>query len=498
MKKPHLTQIAKIIYISLFLIMSLVPLVFFNSKQPSVGNESSVKQPEFISGSALNLDFTKEASDYFGRYFGFRNSLVNAGNVFKYSVFKTSGNGNVIVGEEDWLFYGSALKDYIGTELLSDAEIGRIVEIIRQMQEYARDKGSEFVFFVAPDKLSIYGEYMPYYYEAFEGKNNYDRLCDALYAQNQMAAEKGEDRLAFVDLRKLLSIEKLSGVGLYHKLDSHWNNYGAAVSYQAVMEKLEEESSLSHTVFTDLSYNTIANHKGDLYAMLFPKGKQKDEQIYFNYDMGFNYTSRFSSYEDLLITTENDKALNSQKVVLFRDSFGNAFYQFPAQDFKEAVITRDIPYDLFHNIDENTVVMVEIVERNLGNLLKYAPVFEAKDETDRYNCDIASKVIDVSLNGADSPQAFISIKDDLCNIGIYSEGLMETSEAYLVVESSKGDIAFRALPAGNGAAFMLNSSSDILKELSDSQKDIMAENVSIVYEKGGNYYKVNINLTLQD
>ena len=66
---------------------------------------------------------------------------------------------------------------------------------------------------------------------------------------------------------------------------------------------------------------------------------------------------------------------------MFRDSFGNALYPFMAEDFREATITRQMPYPLAQ-VQAGDTVVVEIVERNLANLLKYPPDFGNQTQTD--------------------------------------------------------------------------------------------------------------------
>ena len=75
--------------------------------------------------------------------------------------------------------------------------------------------------------------------------------------------------------------------------------------------------------------------------------------------------------EDILIQTTNPNAPNG-RLLLCRDSFGNALHPFLAEDFREATITRQMPYPL-SSVQAGDTVIVEIVERNLGNLLEYPP-----------------------------------------------------------------------------------------------------------------------------
>lgn len=90
----------------------------------------------------------------------------------------------------------------------------------------------------------------------------------------------------------------------------------------------------------------------------------------------YRYTSSFRSEEDITITTENDRG--SGRLLMFRDSFGNAVLPFFAEAFREAEFSRAVPYRLdLTAARQADGVVVEIVERNLPDLTVRAPVMPA-------------------------------------------------------------------------------------------------------------------------
>ncbi len=94
---------------------------------------------------------------------------------------------------------------------------------------------------------------------------------------------------------------------------------------------------LPHTVFTDADYTTERSHSGDLYQMLYPKGTQKEEtQVY---QTSFSYVNQPRSDEDILMQTTQENAPNG-RLLLCRDSFGNALHSVSREDFRKAIISR--------------------------------------------------------------------------------------------------------------------------------------------------------------
>ena len=62
---------------------------------------------------------------------------------------------------------------------------------------------------------------------------------------------------------------------------------------------------------------------------------------------------------------------------MFRDSYGEAILPYMAECFGSAEFSRFVPYELY-TVSGGSVI-IEIVERNLGDLQKYAPIMPAPE-----------------------------------------------------------------------------------------------------------------------
>lgn len=347
-------KIALTFYIVRFLLIIAVGgvMTFFGTHRP-IGNEEQV---DFKGVNYLNA--TERFDAWASQNFGFRDKLVTANSKLKYNLFHQSAQQSVIAGREGWLFYESALHDYAGLDVLTDEEIGQVVENIKAATEAVEAQGAKAIWVIAPNKMEIYGEYMPYYYVENTIDGNYEKLLRALDNTNVM----------HTDLKTTLRAQRQSySMPIYHKLDSHWNNIGAGIAYETIMSELE----LAHTHYSDAQFIISNRFEGDLYAMLFPKENEKDDQAYYGCMPEYEYTSTYRGDDDLVITAKATKGTG--KILMFRDSFGNALHSFFAADFAESTFLRAIPYDV-RDVDGADVVVFEIVERNIPNLLKYPPV----------------------------------------------------------------------------------------------------------------------------
>lgn len=476
-KKKNLTNI---IYIVIFLAISIVPLIAFSDKQAAIGNETKAAKPKLSDGAEL----TANVDIYFAQNFGFRNRLVYVQNVLKQNVFRTSGQSEVVVGEDGWLFYSRALDDFLGTSVADETEVERMGAVVLMMQNYVESRGGEFIFFSAPNKMSVYGEYMPYYYIEDGGHGNYERLYSELVNAG----------VNTVQLKNTLSLKKADGVQLYHKLDSHWNNYGAAVAYEAVADKLSEvygDEFKGYTRYSTMPYSVKNNFSGDLQSMLLPGSDRKDEQLEFDAAENFEYTNRFRGVDDLVITTSNESKAVDKSVTLFRDSFGNALYWFFANDYTSLTAKREIPYNIYQAAEESELVAVELVERNLRNLLVYTPIVPSLNLGDGYFSGAVGGTADSDCT-AEASVSVMTTTDGLLQVNGSCDALSDYAYIYLVVE---GGGTFQVLPSEEGADFTLYLESD---DADIFNVDFAGKVCSFVVKDETGYVRIPINVTLQD
>ena len=351
----------RIIFAALFVVICCIPVFtmpFFADNSNAEKRQETEAPSITLEDGSFNWEFPTLFDSYLSDHFAFRTPAVTLASILK-AELGTSNQEKVVVGEEDWLFFGETLDDFMGKNLLSDYDVSRLAKVISLMNEYVVANGGKFVFAAAPNKNSIYGEYMPYYYLGNSGKSNLDKLTSIL-----------GDEDYYLDLKSLLIDAKSLGT-LYHKRDSHWNNLGASVAFNEICKKL----GLEVTDYSSLSYSIQKNWQGDLDNMIFPALGILDDNAIFEKEYTFKYGAKYKAPEDLLISTTGKGANSSLKV--FRDSFYNSLLPFFAEEFQTAEFTRVMPYRITATVDEGDYVIVEIAERNLKNLLNEAPVMTA-------------------------------------------------------------------------------------------------------------------------
>lgn len=351
------------LYSAAFIGICLVPAVCmpFVKADSSKEKRRLAEMPKIkTEEGALNTEFFSQFDDWFSEHFAFRQQMVTADGRLMASALGTSPNKDVIVGSDGWLYYGETANDYLRIYTLSPEGIRNIVRNLDLIDRYCSENGKEFVFTCCPNKNTLYPEHMPKNYSPSHRMSNYEMLTMAL-----------SNRDYCLDMKSaLLSAD--ASIPLYHKTDTHWNNMGAYVGHNALMMKIGRESCPLGDSWT------VRNDRlGDLAAMIYPAEDAKDAQVYNSYEFTYQYQGHFRALDDITIETKCERGQGS--LTMFRDSYGEAILPYMAECFDTAVFSRAVPYNI--NGAGGDTVIIEIVERNLGNLQKYAPLMPAP-ETD--------------------------------------------------------------------------------------------------------------------
>ena len=154
------------------------------------------------------------------------------------------------------------------------------------------------------------------------------------------------------------------------KRDSHWNEKGSLLAYNALLTDLNKEHELYETVPVLRTKTEI----GDLNKMIYPMWSQPEWNYDYQYKKNYAYTSDTKSVEDAYIMTTNKKAQGS--LLMFRDSFGNTLLPWMAQSYEKAVFSKEMPYPLEKYMQESKAdtVIIEKVERNLKDFITDPPM----------------------------------------------------------------------------------------------------------------------------
>ena len=406
----------KLIYCILFFAICLCPsLGMLVTKQETSSENRQLSEfpsPKTEEGK-INVEWLSQAGDYFQEHFAFRNELVTGNALLHGRLLETSTADGVIQGKNGWLYYKDSLDDYLGQDLLSDRSLFNIAHMLSMTQQALEEKGVNFLFTIAPNKNSLYGDNMPYY--------------DKLKVSDQTNRENLEswlttEKVAYADLYQALMEENEV---LYHARDSHWNNKGAALAADVLMDALGKD----HDSYEGESYTVRRDYTGDLDTMLYPLASTADDEIYYDKETTYATVEEIQSNFDPRITTVNP--VKEGSLVMYRDSFGNALLPYMADAYANAYFSRGIPYQLTDvETPSADTVIIERAERFLPEMSQFPPVLTAKEISLTENEELQGSdgAVDVKIK----PQGMTAQLS-----GRIKEGLLDTdSRIYLKVNGS--------------------------------------------------------------
>jgi alginate O-acetyltransferase complex protein AlgJ len=172
-----------------------------------------------------------------------------------------SPSSAVIKGRDGWLFYGddSGADDYVNRQPLSPVEVSAWRDAVTHAREWLERRHIAYVFTIAPDKHLIYPEFMPASIQRVGAMSRMDQVYAAL----------SDTSVVTVDSRRAL-LEAKARERIYYVTDTHWNERGALVAYQAIIEAVRRQAPSVPPAWTrsdfDATHEEIAGK--DLAGML--------------------------------------------------------------------------------------------------------------------------------------------------------------------------------------------------------------------------------------
>ena len=214
----------------------LYPLVKDHLDQTNYENRTLASFPELSLANLEQIPVQFEA--FYNDHVPFKNLFVRAKTKIDLELLGESSVSTVTVGKDNWLFYTveekgeDALADYQKTNLYTDDEIAAIGGQIRDAKEWLGARGIRFFVFEAPNKETIYGEYMP---DKIRTYGEQSRLDQAIPQLREMG-------LPIQDLKPAL-LEAKENWQIYYKYDTHWNQLGSFVGSQEIAQALSVSTS---------------------------------------------------------------------------------------------------------------------------------------------------------------------------------------------------------------------------------------------------------------
>ena len=369
-----MTRKKAIVFVVLFFIFIALPntTFFFVGKYidtKNYENRSKAQRPPLTLDTYS--DFPKKYEKFFDDNIPFRNQLIRLSSSIDYFLFGQPSDKRVVVGKDGWLFYrrdtdGNPVRHSRGFWHFTNEELNKISDNLVKARDELRKKNIEFVLFIAPNKESIYGEYIPDYYPIKDKIMSTDQLVKFL-------KEKTDIRVVYPKAEILEAKSQYTDVLFYKKLDTHWNQLGAYIGAKA----LAKELGISMPDFGNLKYKSNLVSSGDLTNMLNIQITDGD----INYSIS-GISKNKTEYKDkdkkkmiqdyTTTSVEGEKRPDLRRVLIRGDSFRTALVPSLATQFQNLRVVHNSVYNKKQIFDYNSDIFVYVrVERLIRGLLNF-------------------------------------------------------------------------------------------------------------------------------
>lgn len=294
---------------------------------------------------------------YFADHFGFRNALVRMHARLSVEWLGVSPDPRVVLGDEGWLYFAGegAMEAWRGDAPLSAGELRQWAQTLEERRAWLAARGIAYVFTVAPEKQTVYPEYLPDGVVPLRTRRRLDQL---------IAHVRAHTAVRIVDLRPAL-VQGKAAAPTYQRTDTHWTEFGAWLAYRELVGAATDVVPGIEPLPLD-RFHMVRRRRpgGDLARMLALRDRLPEESL----ELEARHPLRLSKarvwelgFDPVPLPA--DATLPS--LVLFRDSFASFFLPYLAEHFQGIALwqyTFDPAVVLEHR---PAVVMEEIAERRL-------------------------------------------------------------------------------------------------------------------------------------
>ena len=302
---------------------------------------------------------------YYSDQFGLRDWLVKTYKTLKYRL-GDSPSSDLTLGKDGWLFLGNTKEGYTKFQdpfgdvrhknLYSDTELKKFAENISSFKSWLAAREILYIFVIPPNKHTVYFDKLPSYVTKEAPQSALDQLVEYLEEHTTVNV---------MDLRKPLSEERKKH-DVYHKTDTHWNNYGANRAQYEILKTVETqipESKLAKLYDMNLAEAYI----GDLASMLGVdlKGDVNPQPVFENECLPKKYDSETDVSKVSMWRCDTKKL----KALIYHDSFFVALKPYFVRYFSQSTfvptVAKPVSVKKLVDTDKPDILIEEWVERKL-------------------------------------------------------------------------------------------------------------------------------------
>lgn len=365
MKNLFKTNIKEKIFILFFMMILIVPAVTMNFKEKQTSNIDNKVLTEFPELSP-STETIEQLESYVNDRIGFREKAITFYTVAIDKLFDVMIHPLFMYGKDGHIYYKDA--DYISAyqRLNTDDEyLDLFTEFLQDTNDYLHSKNIQFLYYLCPDKKTIYPEYFP------DSINVKEDNTPVIKAMRERLDKTGIEYI--IPDNELLEAKK-NQVVYNKKYDAtHWNEFGSILAQKMIDEHFSKWFSdvkpLTESDFTlefvtmdnlDNSYFPI-NDDVPVYSLITDTSQDATEYLKPCLDDTINTTTFYAHFMNPEV--QNDKIL-----LIFTDSYFATYHKYYNNRFKEVYYVHRQNFDYLQymvNLVFPSAVIFETAERSI-------------------------------------------------------------------------------------------------------------------------------------
>lgn len=366
--------ISNLIMIIAFFLVLIFPPVYFEKVKDTIPQDTSenrklAEKPEFDSSTIIS--YSDDYESYYNDNLPFRGIIRNLWTKFNFYILNESTTTQVLVGknegskESTWLFYqenhdGNPIKEVQGVYDFTAEEVFQIEDAIDKNMEELAKRNIEVYYTFIPNKATLYKEKLPDNITIFDQDTRVDRLIKYLEDKNTKN---------IINLKNYLLEAKKNGQ-VYHKQDTHWNEFGAFVGYKAISQTIAKDSEINYNFEVQFPEEKLSDL--DLIQMSGIKDILKDVEPKVIYQEDVEFTGMVLQTENEIAITECETAPVDKTIMIVGDSFRKAMIPYFAKNFKKVIFLHRCDYGPYMlDAYAPDIIVCQFLERYVNTLAEF-------------------------------------------------------------------------------------------------------------------------------
>jgi hypothetical protein len=295
--------------------------------------------------------------------------------MLKFKFFDISPHSEVVLGSDGWMFYTgrsfeegeTSVEEYLRFTVRSQSQLENWKNWVEAKRDLLEKQGIPYLMVYVPEKTTVYPEYLPKRF-AIDGKT---------IGQQHIEYLNKHSNVAVLDLHQPL-LEAKKDERVFYKTDTHWNDMGAFIAYQAIITKINQLNpdlnikSLERSDFKVVYRKSIP---GDLGHIIGAQEILQEDLVDLTPNKPVCRRPLREAPQELI--RDDIYALayecedSERKLLMFRDSNANALIPFISENFRRSVFILNRIKNLEFlkkavTVEKPDLVIEEIGDRRYG------------------------------------------------------------------------------------------------------------------------------------